>query len=203
MPEFAVLTGDIVDSSSLGAAALDASMAALRDAAGALRGWPPGMAAHFARRGGDGWQVALDRPALAFRAALYLQAVLRREDADRATRIALATGTGQLRGGDLNAASGAAFTASGRLLDAIPRHALMAHAAGGAAAAALRLADHLAQQWTQAQARALCELLPPDPGPRSDAAERLGITRQAVDQALWAAGYPALIEALGYLEVSE
>ncbi|MCR8547070.1 MarR family transcriptional regulator [Salipiger sp. P9] len=203
MQRIAVLTGDIVDSSELSASALDATMAALRVAVQDISTWPGPVAAGFARRGGDGWQMACDRPERAMRAALYLQASLRRLDRSRATRIALAVGAGSLSPTDLddpNSAHGPVFTTSGRLLESLSGHRLMAHASGGAEAAALRLADHISQGWTPAQARALCEMLPPGTGPRAEAAERLGITRQAVNQALWSAGFPALDEALSYLE---
>ncbi|MDF0602953.1 MarR family transcriptional regulator [Psychromarinibacter sp. C21-152] len=203
MSRIAVLTGDIVESSALSTAALDETIAALGAGVADISAWERGVATGFARQAGDGWQAVLDDGRLAVRAALYLQACVRRLAADRATRIAVALGDGDLSPADRenpNSATGPAFTASGRLLDGIGRHALMAHAGGGAVAAALRLADHIAQQWTQAQARALCEMLVPEAGPRSEAAERLGISRQAVDQALWGAGYPALTEALELLE---
>lgn len=200
---YAVLTGDIVESSALSASTLDETLQTLELGGSAISTWAPGPYG-FARRGGDAWQMALSSPNLALRAGLYLQANLRRLDKTRSTRIAIATGTGTLpASGDTNAAHGSAFTASGRLLEQLPSHILMSHAAGGTAAAALHLADHIAQGWTQAQARALCEMLPPDPGPRSAAAKRLGISRQAVDQALWAAGYPAIEAALNAWEHAE
>ncbi len=197
---FAVLTGDIVASGDLGADELDATLEALGAGAEAVAGWPGVRVAGFARRGGDGWQMAFDAPALGLRAALYLRACVRRLDKARATRVALATGAGQMPGRDPNAAHGAAFTASGRLLDSLPAARHLDDSAGGAAAAAARLADHLAQGWTQAQARAVAELLPPEAGTRAEAAERLGISRQAVDQAAWAAGFPAIAAALEALE---
>jgi hypothetical protein len=101
---------------------------------------------------------------------------------------------------DANRGHGPAFVASGRLLTEIDGHARMAHASEGALGAATRLADHVAQGWTQAQARAMCEMLVPGAGPRTAAAERLGITRQAVNQALWSAGFPALDAALDMIE---
>ena len=77
-----------------------------------------------------------------------------------------------------------------------------ARAACGALDAAFRLADHIAQGWTRAQARAVCAMLPPGAGPRRVAAERLNISRQAVDQALWAAGFPAIEAALEQIETA-
>jgi hypothetical protein len=78
----------------------------------------------------------------------------------------------------------------------------MAHAGGGALDAAFRLADHIAQGWTRAQARAVCAMLPPGAGPRRIAADRLGVSRQAVDQALRAAGFAAIEAALEQIEAA-
>ena len=200
---YAVLTGDIVDSTALSPEALDATLNAIDAAVRDISAWQPDVQTAFARRGGDAWQFALGAPNLSLRAALYVCACLRRLDGARTTRIAIATGPGTLPAdGDTNAAHGPAFTESGRLLDALPKNVLMSHASAGPFAATLHLADHIARGWTEAQATSLCELLPPNPGPRAAAAKRLGISRQAVDQALWAAGYPALDAALTAWEAS-
>lgn len=192
---YAVLTGDIIASSDLAPAALDAALEALGAAALSING------AAFARRGGDSWQLAAPHPACALRYALVLRAALRSLGKEHATRIAIATGAGSIpASNDLNAAHGPAFTDSGRLLAALPAHATMAHAAGGALDASTRLADHISAAWTPAQARAMRLMLLPSPGPRAEAAAQLGITRQAVDQALWSAGYPALDAALHLIE---
>lgn len=194
---YAVLTGDFIDSTALPPARLDAAMTVLQSAATDARGWPGVTDAHFSRRGGDGWQIALAPPLLGLRLVLYLTARLRRDTDGLRSRIALAEGAGTMPdSGDTNAAHGPAFTASGRLLEDLPRGTGLGHAAGGPQAATLILADHLATHWTEAQARALCEVLPPEAGPRSAAAERLGISRQAVDQALKSAGFGALAPAL-------
>lgn len=76
----------------------------------------------------------------------------------------------------------------------------MGHASGGALNALILLADHISQGWTPAQARAIFTMLPPGAGPRRAVAERLGISRQAVDQALHAAGFPAIDAALTQIE---
>ena len=173
-------------------------MDALRSAAKTMGEWDEAIVA-FDRRGGDGWQIAMAQPLRAFRAAVYLQACLRRMDKRYATRIALSVSKGTLPEGpnpDPNAAHGPAFTRSGHLLEKLGPHSLMGHARGGAQQAAIVLADYIAQGWTQAQARAVAEQLVPKPGPRSEAAKRLGISRQAVDQALWAAGFPAIDAAI-------
>ncbi|MDJ0822833.1 MAG: MarR family transcriptional regulator [Paracoccaceae bacterium] len=200
---FLVLTGDIVESSALEAEALDAAMAALHSAAEAVAAHYAPCVMGFARRGGDGWQMVIDRPKNALRIALYLRACLRRASANVTTRIAIAEGAARFPEGqppDPNSGHGAALTASGRLLSNLPTHALMAHAGGGALAAATLLADEIAKGWTQAQARALAEVLLPRPRPRSAVAKELKISRQAVDQALHAGGFPAIEAALTALE---
>lgn len=199
MTQMSVLTGDLVGSSDLASSEVDSALTRIEAATQCMAHWTKGTP-QFARRGGDGWQVAVMSPHLCLRAALYLRACLRREG-DTETRIALAIGQGTLPDdGDLNAAHGPVFVASGRLLTTITGHALMAHASGGAEHAATRLADHIASGWTQAQARAIAAVLPPDAPPRAEIAKSIGITRQAVNQALWSAGYPALADALDALE---
>lgn len=197
---FVVLTGDIVASSEMDVEALEATLKAVAEVAEGIGGWPGVRQWGYARRGGDAWQLAFDAPVLGLRAALFITAAIRRLDKARMTRIAMAVGAGQMPGNDPNAAHGAGFTASGRLLEALPAGSCLDDAGGGAAAAAARLADHIAQGWTPAQARALAEQLPPGAGTRAEAAARLGISRQAVDQALWAAGFPAIEAALAALE---
>ena len=198
---FSVLTGDIVRSSDLTASQLDAALDAVKEAADAIAGWRKQLVTGHARRGGDSWQCAIGAPALDLRAALFIRAALRREGKTFSTRIAIARGPGTLpEDNDPNGAHGPVFTASGRLLADISNHAQIAHASGGALAAATRLADHISQGWTVAQARAIHAALRPGVGPRAEIAEQIGITRQAVNQALWAAGFPALSDALEFIE---
>ncbi|WP_439124177.1 MarR family transcriptional regulator [Marivita sp.] len=205
MTALCVLTGDLVASSDLSPEAVDHALTIIETAATDMAGWngPDGLS-RFARRGGDSWQIALANPSRALRAALFVQACLRRDNAKSQTRVAVATGTGALpTSGDLNAAHGPAFVESGRLLSTISGHTLMAHAKGGAHHAATRLADHIASGWTQAQARAVAALISPNAPPRAEVAASFGITRQAVNQALWSAGYPALLDAITAIEADE
>lgn len=194
--KIAILTGDIIDSTQLSPEMLEKIMWTLDDAHFHIQMWR-NLPSFYARRGGDGWQLVLSAPELDLRAALYLRASLRKDHPGTDTRIALATGDGDMSGQtDPNSGHGPAFVASGRLLSVLKGRRQMAHANGGAHDATLSLADHLSQGWTQAQARALCETLPPKAGPRAQAAKHLGISRQSVNDALWSAGYPALERAL-------
>ena len=202
MNQFAVLTGDLVASSDLSSTDVDAALTTIEVATKAMSGWRNAtVIARFARRGGDAWQVALSDPALGLRAALYIQSCLRRDMDSATTRISLATGPGTVPdSGDLNAAHGPVFVASGRLLDTLSRQTRMAHASGGAQHAATRLAEHIASGWTQAQARSMAAVLAPDAPTRAEIAKSAGISRQAVNQSLWAAGYPAISDALKAME---
>lgn len=201
-----VLTGDIIASSDMNAEELDEVMTTLQTATDDISAWGGGRLTGFARRGGDGWQIVVQGMTVWLRAALYVQASLRRLSSDIATRIAIATTSDDLvaparsKPLDPNEGHGPAFTASGRLLGELGRDVRMGHAAGGAAAATIRLADTISAGWTQAQARALCEMLGPDAGPRAAAAKRLGISRSAVNKALWSSGYLALKDAIDFVE---
>lgn len=202
MNPFCVLSGDLVDSSALSAEEVDSALQALESAADDISRWAPGMVTGFARSGGDGWQFALSEQRFALRSSLYFRAAIRRLGKAFSTRIALACGDGHLPDNrDPNAASGPAFTASGRLFTTLGGpHITMGHASGGALNALILLADHISQGWTPAQARAVFTMLPPGATTHADAAARLGISRQAVDQALTAAGYHSISDAIQSVE---
>lgn len=198
----AVLTGDLIESSAYPADAIERAFAALSRAAEDAASWH-GAPLSLTRNRGDGWQVCLARPELALRTALFLRARLAAEGGP-ASRIAIAAGAGDPgTSGDLNSATGPAFTASGRALDDLSGSETLRHAAGGAIGAATRLADHISRDWTEIQAGTIAIFLHPEAPTRSEAGRRLHKSRQAVDQALHAAGYPALADALRMIEQDE
>ncbi len=207
MEQFAVLTGDIVKSTALPRAELDATMDAIHRAAVDISGWNGRNTTGFARRGGDGWQIVTQAHEYALRASLYIQASIRSRAKDRATRISVALGDGPLPKSVVvnpNYGFNPAFIASGRRLDQLTGNALFAHAALGTTGAAFRLADHIAQGWTPPQALALKEALPPGPKRlQKEIGMKLGISRQAVGQALSAAGFDAIHTALTLIEDEE
>lgn len=205
MTPLTVLTGDLIGSSNLSASQIEAAMSALGDAAREIADWQQGLRTGFAQSSGDGWQFVINSEWLGLRSSLSIRAALRRLGKPFSTRIALASGAGEFPpNGNPNSATGPVFTASGRLLSTLTGpHAQMAHAAQGPRHATIALADHISQGWTPAQARAMQLMLPPEPPTHAAAAAELGITRQAVDQALTAAGYHALTEALAALESEE
>lgn len=126
-----VLTGDIVDSAALSADRLDDVMACLDRLSDDISAWGQGATIAFGRRGGDGWQLAVNAAEYTFRSTLYLQSSLMALDPAVQTRIAVATGKGTLSDANPNSAHGPAFSASGRLLETLSGNTLLAHAAGG------------------------------------------------------------------------
>ncbi|MBV1866572.1 MAG: MarR family transcriptional regulator [Marinosulfonomonas sp.] len=197
----AVLTGDLVRSTDLSQSNLERAMAALENGAADASIWQ-GSDLQFSRHRGDGWQVALPDPTLALRTALFLRAALRAGGKSLSTRIAIAIGQGMAQQtGNLNTASGPVFVASGRALDGLKPPATMVFADQGTMGAVVRLADQISQGWTPAQAKAMHLALVPGKTTRQTMADTLGITRQGIDQALEAAGYGALSNAIDMIEV--
>jgi hypothetical protein len=205
MPEtlVTVLAGDLVASTDLTEEGLALALDALRAAATRIEDWHH-QPVHFTRNRGDGWQICLPGDDPGIREALALRAALRQHGKAYETRIAIATGPATLpEDGDLNRASGPAFTHAGHLLDLMEGPHFL-HWSGGALNSIARLADYISHGWTPAQARAILPMLTPSSAPlQSDVASSLKITRQAVGQALAAAGYDALYAALTDLERAE
>jgi DNA-binding phage protein len=194
-----VLTGDIVGSTDLSAAELFEIAQTLTDANRNLHlvAGPP----HFDIHRGDGWQAAFTNRSKALRIALLFRAVLFARNDKYETRIAIAVGDESLENKDISRANSPTFILSGRTLDTMSDDHLMAHASGGSHHAATVLADYISRSWTTAQARAIAPFLhPAESWTQKDVARNLGISRQAVGQALDAAGYPAIKAALTAIE---
>ena len=199
----AILTGDLVGSRGQDAAAVDESLAALRDGARAL-GEKHGFDPRFTRHRGDGWHMALPDPHQALDACLSLAAALRAADTALETRIAVGIGAVTHWGSkDLSDASGQAFEVSGDLLDQMTRHGQseqMMIAGQGITRwpqATLALADHVARGWTKGQAEAVAMvLLDTDRDTNEKRAQALGISRQAFDARLHGSGLGAMERAL-------
>ncbi|WP_394177901.1 MarR family transcriptional regulator [Yoonia maritima] len=200
----AVLTGDIVGSTALGAAQLEHALSALEHCANAQADWM-GTSLHFTRHRGDGWQVALAKPHYALRSALAFRAALRSHNPDFDSYIAIATGEApSVLPTDLNRESSEAFIRSGQALDDLKatKHAQrMLHKDQSAIGAATILADHISQGWTQAQAAAILHSITPlEDISYTHIAQTLGKSRQAVTKSLDGAGFGAIELALETLE---
>lgn len=200
----AVLTGDLVDSTTLGEARVARAFEALASCARSQEAWH-GAPLHFTRHRGDGWQVALAKPALALRSALAFRATLRAEGEEFDSYIAIALGEAPKDiAPNLNSRSEQVFIKSGRALDDLKATNLpvrIIHESLGAVDAATILADHLSQGWTSAQSETILHTLDPQfDGTYTSIAKQLGKSRQAVTKSLIAAGYDFLDLALSKLE---
>ncbi|SLN23066.1 hypothetical protein PSA7680_00947 [Pseudoruegeria aquimaris] len=206
MPDpIAVLTGDLIRSTDHPPNVVDAAMGVLSEAAQSVAGWQ-GSPTRFTRARGDGWQMVLMRPALALRASLCLRAALRAADLGLSTRISAGIGDGTLpASGDLAAAAGPAFIASGRGLEAFARRQALglSGAVQPGAQAAFLLADALARGWTAAQARVLTAALAPEAPTQDELAHALGQTQQNVQKTLRAVHADSLLAALEAFEAPE
>ena len=198
-----IMTGDIVHSGDLEPHQVDAIIELILNLKGDLMRWDDDIV-YSTRTRGDGWQIGIQSPRRALRAALLVKATLQAAADDLVqveTRIAIGVGDGEMNA-DLNSSHGTAFVASGTALETMGRNTRIVHASGGAIGAATRLADSISQDWTVAQARAIEHLIHPDSPTRAVVGDMLGISRQAVDKSAHAANWPALSQALEMIETS-
>lgn len=208
--ELVVLTGDLVASSRMSPADLDAAMKALSAAsADAMRIW--GVGYHrFTRFRGDGWQCLAPPPRHALRTVLLLQARLRCLGPRFSTRIAIGIGPGQLRlpaGSGLAEASGLAFELSGRGLDALGATARLSidwdvpPEGGNWLRAIFALCDEISRRWTARQAETIAASLGAQERPSQQAlADHFGVSQQTIGRLLAAGGYRGLSGALEAVE---
>ncbi|WP_425050217.1 hypothetical protein [Psychromarinibacter sp. S121] len=198
-PLSAVLTGDLVASRKASRAQAERAMAALSEAARDF-GTSRKMDLRFTRFRGDGWQVYLSDPTYALDAALYLITRLRGEATEVETRLSAGIGPVVTTGtNDLSDADGDAFYISGDHLEIIGKRQRMVVAGKGIGpfqAAVFELVDHISAGWSPAQAEAVAMAMTERYATQDDIAEVLGITRQAVQSRLAAAGYAFLHDAL-------
>jgi hypothetical protein len=207
-PQIAVFTGDIVASSRLSEGELGRVMARLSAAAEQVESWTkPAQVNVFERFRGDGWQAVASEPAQALRACLFFRATVRGLGPALDTRISVGIGGGRVAPGrPLGAASGAAFEASGRGLDAIARPRRFAvdwERPPGCAPVAVSvfvLSDAVSARWTAKQAEVFRLMLSPSACTQSVVADRLGISQQMVAKHLASGGEWALQQAIRAFE---
>ncbi len=207
----AVLTGDLVASQKHDTAEIEAAMGRISATARTLSKMV-NADTRFTRFRGDGWQIVLGRAGLALRAALMIIADLKAENHQIETRISVGVGRWDNLGtGNLSDASGQAFFVSGSHLDDMPKHRRLAIAGGrdkavhGVAdrdwqAAIFDMAEWIANRLTQPQAEAMAMALRDDWQTQDELAQRLGITRQAMQARLTGAGFQAMENAIHVLQ---
>ena len=193
----AVLTGDIVKSTSLSLPQRDAVFAALKTGAGVVAALQ-GAETQFTRFSGDSWQM-LVQPRFALRACLLMRSHIKQENKTFETRISVGIGAIEPLSPDgLGASDGPAFQASGRGLQAMRGAQYFSINSGDNAI--FILADEISKRWTQAQARVLCKSLTL-PHPTQDTlASFLGVSRVTVRNHQIAAGEPAFQDVMAQIE---
>ncbi len=215
---YAVLTGDLVDSSKLTSDDSRSAMEMLKKRANEFAGiYPSAIAGRMDTFRHDSWQLLLSEPYLAVRAAIYLRAILKMEsDAGRKfdARISIGLGGVELVSKRrISDSRGPAFTYSGEGIDKIKERRLMFVSGAESiiewqwiARGIIPLLDCVASDWTPRESRAIygalkgwtqeesAENWPPN--------EKTGKrpTRQAVQESLDRAHWNAVNEAISWVE---
>jgi len=215
---YAVLTGDLVKSSRLTAAMSKTAMDRLKKLAiefGEI--YPGSLIGRMDTFRHDSWQVLLDHPALAFRAAVFLRSALKMEsDADTKydTRVSIGVGGVELVSKRrISDSRGDAFVYSGKGLDVMANQRL-ALINGEDSSVLWRMLKHgviplldgIVSDWTPPEARAVYgslkgwtqEETAGSWPPRSDTGKRP--TRQAVGDSLLRAHWGEVDSALHRIE---
>lgn len=204
-PNIAVLTGDLVKSRQANPDATERAMWVIGKTAAYLTDLCDADT-RFTRFRGDGWQLVLGRAGWVLRACLLVIADLRASGVGIETRISAGLGQYESLGTtNLSDANGHAFFVSGSHLDLAPKRRRLLVTGGRTQdqtwqTAIFDLVEHQVSNWTQPQAEAVAMALRHEHMTQQDIAERLAITRQAVQLRLAGAGYAALQNALTAFE---
>lgn len=209
---FAVLTGDLVDSSKLAPTELKTVMQSLRDAAARFnQTYPDSIIGKLDIYSGDGWQMLMSSPELSLRAALYLRATVKsHKKAKLDTRVAIGWGKIDVTSTNpdrISESVGEAFTASGRALSEMERGVRMVLStqvvkkndqANSIVPASILLLDDIVSRWKPAQARAVALSLLGCT--QEQVAHELNISQPTANQAVRGAAYAAIERFLKNLE---
>jgi hypothetical protein len=207
---YAVITGDIIGSSSLSIPDRKRLVNVIGNSSRQLRrifGKIVPLDVDVFR--GDSWQVLLTDPPQSLRAALMFRALLRwkMESHSFDTRLAIGVGTATLiPRRRVSEGSGEAFRASGLALDSMKKRRMSFSFPGSDVEAPLdvivHLLDEIAVRWTDRQARAVVGALQGRTQKKIAATwEEPGITQQAVALHLKAAGWHAMDRGIKEFEL--
>lgn len=207
---YAVVTGDVVDSSKLSVERRDRLYSAMRATSTAVRtAFGPAIPIEVDIFRGDSWQMLITRPASALRIALFYRATLRYLMAIHRFDVRLALGIGgvslmpTLR---VSEGDGDAFRASGRALESLSRSSTMSLAFPGqpeenSLDVVVRLIDALAARWSDRQALAVTGALQGWTQKKiARTCWRKPITQQAVAQHLDRAAWTSVETGLEFFE---
>ena len=204
-PVYAVLTGDLIDSTSLDTSSREEARKLVLSSVSELNGWLPKNKVVYGDPEifrGDQWQALLARPKFAFRAVLFVRAKLIAMGFD--TRISIGIGAvDRISKSSISMSDGDAFLRSGHGLDkmntdsefaiSLPAHMKMTETwlkifteLGGA----------IVGDWSSLQAEAVCFALDPKSNyNQKQIAKNLAVSAQAVSDRLKLAKWKALREA--------
>lgn len=195
MSVFAVITGDLVKSSSYQSTDYD-RLLYLLDQSLRLCSEPQ----HFNIYRGDAFQLLLTEPNLAVRTALLLRLNLIAEGAD--ARLCIAIGAVDNLRADIKTATGPVFTLSGTGLDRLSQQRWSLYDATGSQPLdlLLRFADHRLTQLTKRQAEVLLTYLLADDKSHKTLATQLHSSRANVTALLNQASYTLFDDFLQYCQ---
>lgn len=209
---YAVLTGDIVDSSKLSKADRQALPVVIKQAARETKKtFPDTVPYDIEVFRGDSWQILVSDAVRSLRIALFFRACLRSgKERGRGldTRIAIAIGgIDFVPSGKVSEGDGPAYRASGQALEDLPAGCFLAVEGAPSLSqhgleAITVLMDAIAQDWTGKQARAVAGALRGWTQDKIAASWPETISQQAVTKHLGGAHWTALETALAYCEAS-
>lgn len=205
---YAVLTGDIINSTSLGedSEAVLQNIKMVLNELKDLAKEPEEVVAVSGIFRGDSFQAVFSVPRRAIKAALYFRSrLLALSDKKRRIDVRLSLGFGnieRLSKDNVEESDGEAFRLSGRSLDGMKRYQRLTFAAKGKDEPVLKaigsLLDSLTNQWTGRQAEVMSLWLTEKT--QSSIAEKLALTQPTIHKHLALAGAYAIEDALDAVE---
>ena len=194
----AVLTGDLISSTTVGKDAVDGAMEVIKGVAQTERNISS-KDVRFSRFRGDGWQIYTQDGSSVFRLTLLILANLRHQSHLAQTRLAAATGAvAFLPDTGLASATGEAFGLSGHGLDNMTTQRLeydSNHPDAHWHKALFSYLDWQSSRWSAEQAEAVGLAFRNPSQPPNTVSESLGISRQAAQSRLKGAGHSPLWQA--------
>lgn len=205
---YAVLTGDLIDSTRLDTASREEARKLVLSSIDALNEWDSkkvvrGRPEIFR---GDQWQTLLSQPKFAFRAALYLRAKLIATGCD--TRISIAIGAvDRISRTSISRSDGDAFVRSGHGLDEMKTDSELAISLPDSMqdsdrwlSAIAELSGAILGGWKKGQAEVVSVAIDPQDLNQTEIGKQLKTTQQLVSKALKAARWDALEVAIQSFE---
>ncbi len=199
---FAVLTGDIVDSTSLDKAGRKRLKEVLTEAFEQFPSKIKGYSSNYTLFRGDSFQLLLDEPARALKAALLIRVAIKMQNLPaKDARIAIGIGEIANLMTSLNDADGDALRNSGRGLDHIPRERRLIMAKDDDndwrhINTSFYLLDEIMERWTASVAEAWYHTIRGKN--QYEIAEELGITQPSVNNRLKIGSLDAVKNLLQY-----